>query len=336
MADAFPYAPSRSEVSNSSSDEEERGSGPGQRSSFRSPDLDAEPESGEPSAPNLGRRRGARSQNLRGTRNMEGGRNEPGMTPSNVTFIQDYKIDMNKVPEDYAEYRGWRFTMRGGLLGIMNVDPLFVKRWLRSIDDAETVEELRDYPHADEASERFDAKMFSALTKAMNAKHQSTHLLNMESRIQESNGRQALKLLDKLHHYKHRVMKKRSTKSLLRRKCKDMDDLKDHCTSFRHGIFVLEAAKAPLADEIALEMLIESIEDVKGLEATISEWDTIDEEMQTTEKLLSRLENSATKYELRKEEKDREKKGKALTSQVTDELCPVCKKGKHPKEKCWT
>ena len=116
----------------------------------------------------------------------------PFVAPT-IQVVQDLKITFEKVPEQYEHYRGWRFRFRAYLLGLNNIDPIFVKQYLATVDVAESVESLKDFANLEKTEERFDAKIYAALTGAMNAVQQQNHLLDMESQVQESNGRQALK-----------------------------------------------------------------------------------------------------------------------------------------------
>ena len=161
--------------------------------------------------------------------------------------------------------------MRSYLLGLQYVDRLFVKRYLGQVDQAVDVKSLFEFPNADAMEQKFDTRLFSALTGAMSAKQQQDHLLDMVSQVQGSNGRQALKMLDKAHQWEGPTLTTRSAKSILRRKCTDIQNLKAHCAQFRHVQFVLRSSSTPLADEIALEIVLESGENVKELSAHLAQ-----------------------------------------------------------------
>jgi hypothetical protein len=232
--------------------------------------------------------------NLRGSANrqQEEPRNAAGV-PIQVNVVQDLKLTIGALPENYGEYPQWRFQLRANVLNLP-VEVTVIMTYLQELETF-TFEQLGANSTVLEYV-KVDAKLYSAVVNAVKGKSFVELALAIQTDVQFAKGRQCVKLLDKTFGFELRKLAALASKWLSSASVTEVAKLSEFVKKYKYQRFILREYGTPIPELVSLDLLLQMLEKTKLVELTVETFKAKEEEDQTLSKLLDKLQEKGEQY----------------------------------------
>lgn len=236
-----------------------------------------------------------RGPHLRGSRSRP---SPPRMTspppPPPIVINPDKELKFESVPATSDVYAPWRIGMKVHILGKYSTKGSQIRKFLQDIEDQDE-ETLSMYKMTD-FEDTLESKLYTGIFEALKSKDHAEFKLELESACTFGRGRQALKKLDWNFQYEGDKLATKHAREMIRTKCEGMPNVSPHAKKFRFSIYVLKVNGTPVQENMALELLKESVNHISELANALEVFDARPIAEKTTKLLLHRLEEKGNEY----------------------------------------
>jgi hypothetical protein len=277
--------------------------------------------------------------NLRGSGNRQTQTDDPrnaAGVPIQVNVVQDLKLTVASLPENYGEYPQWRFQLRANILNLP-VEVTVIMKFLHELEVL-TFEQLGANTITVDFM-RVDAKLYSAVVNAMKGKSFIELTLSIQTDVQFGKGRQCVKLLDKTYGFELRKLAALASKWLSSASVAEMAKLSEFVKTYKYQRFILKEYGTPIPEIVAMDLLLQMLEKTKICELTIETFKAKEEEDKTLQKLVVLLQEKGDSWLQRQAHEDKRKDGRATLGKSPnphkDTVCSGCQLKGHSPDTCW-
>ena len=273
------------------------------------------------------------------------------MTTANVDEAAG-RIFIKDLPEDHADYPGWRFSLAAQVLKAAP-DPLAAMQYLRELEDTQTYtfDDLAQF--LDVSMTRTDVALFAALVGAcQKGAEGKEQLQRIQARARFGCGRQALRVLDEQHKHEATQMATKANTAVQRLTCGSLDELGQYMATFQLLRHQMGTGEHKLTNAMGISLLRDRLRGIGELKATFALWTA--SHSTDLDSLVASIDSVLAEYKDDIEQRKNRKKAaaaKAIAATATKgdgkgkkgkkgkarngKQCSHCGKPNHNKDECW-